>query len=100
MPDGPCQSCNASWLRSEDQFGNQEIGHEPGCPTLGRSKSDCACGETHYACDCQIAWRREAEAVLREFVAWDAGGPGAPVWREIELAARARRLLVEDKPDA
>ena len=35
---GPCAFCDASWLRSVDHEGNQQVGHEPDCPTHGGGK--------------------------------------------------------------
>ena len=67
-----------------------------------RSKSDCECGETHHACDCQIKWRREAEALLREVVDWDSASYKClkPTPEFSALMRRIRLLLGEDKPDA
>jgi len=64
------------------------------------------CATTHHACDCQIEWRREAEALLRDV--WTLGCDCWHVWRDggpecegMCLSSRARRLLdTEDKPDA
>jgi len=89
MPDGPCPSCNASWLRSEDQDGNQEIGHEPGCPGLAPAQ----CRTTHHACDCQIEWRREAEALLRDIVRRAA----LYRWAYASTSVRRARLLLGEE---